>query len=135
MRALQRVFALRGGLWNARGMKEGFGVDLPATAEWLNTGVTVKKGVKYRVRAAGIWTINGYRCTADGAPNGPKTVHGVYGKLMAAVVDGNRYEHFGTDSTFVAPATGIITFTTNVMTKAERDRSTGRLYILVQPID
>jgi hypothetical protein len=135
MRALQRVFALRGGVWNARGRKEGFGVELPATAEWLDAGAVVEKGVTYRVRAAGYWTINGVaRCTADGSPDFPPTVHGPYGRLLASVENGGRYEHLSTDCTFVAPATGRITFTTNVTTREERARSTGRLYVLVEPV-
>jgi tetratricopeptide (TPR) repeat protein len=135
MRALQRVFALRGGVWNARGRREGFGVDLPATVEWFDSGAVVEKGVTYRVRAAGYWTLNGsIRCTADGAPDAPPTQYGVYGHLMAAVEGGGRFEHLSTDSTFVAPATGRLKFINNVKNQEERNRSSGNLYVLVQRV-
>ena len=135
VRALQRVVALRGGVWNARGRKDGFGVDLPATAEWLDAGATVEKGVTYRVRAVGHWTINGtLRCTADGVPDHAPTLHGPYGSLLASVENGGRYERLSSDSTFVAPASGRISFISNVNTREERNRSTGRLYVLVQPV-
>jgi hypothetical protein len=122
-------------VWNARGRKEGFGLELPATAEWLDAGAVVEKGVTYRVRAAGYWTINGVaRCTADGSPDFPPNVHGPYGRLLAAVENGGRYEHLAADCTFVAPATGRITFTSNLNTREERDRSSGKLYVLVQRV-
>jgi tetratricopeptide (TPR) repeat protein len=135
MRALQRLFALRGGVWNARGRKEGFGLELPATAEWLDAGVTVQKGVKYRVRAAGYWTINGtVRCTADGTNELPPNHIGPYGSLVAQMQNGAFYERLGTDCTFVAPATGRIQFVSNTKTVAERNNSSGSLYVLVAPV-
>jgi tetratricopeptide (TPR) repeat protein len=135
MLALQHVFALRGGLWNARGRKEGFGVDLPATAEWLDSCAIVKKGVKYHVRAAGYWTLNGnIRCTADGTKSVPATVTGVYGSLVGVIDNGDHYEHLGTDCTFVASMSGRIRFTDNVLTREEREKSSGGIYILVQPV-
>jgi hypothetical protein len=134
MGAIYRVFALRGGLWNARGRKEGFGVDLPATAEWLDGGGVVYKGVKYRVRVAGFWTLDGVRCTADGTDERPATAHGPYGCVAASVIGGPRYERFTTDSTFVAPATGRLVFISNTATKPERDNSSGRVYLLVQAV-
>jgi hypothetical protein len=134
MRALHRVFAVRGGIWNARGRKEGFGVDLSAAADWLDGGGVVHKGVTYRVRIAGVWTIDGLRCTADGSDERPATAHGPYGCVVGAVIGGARYERFTTDSTFVAPATGRLVFISNAGTKQGRDNSTGRVYILVQAV-
>ncbi len=134
MRALQRIFAARGGIWNARGRKEGFGVELCAPMEWYFDGFAhVQKGQKYHVRVAGTWTINGNRCTADGATAVPPTLNGVYGHLLAAVGD-SGYVHLGTDTTFVAPGTGRVAFTANTKSQAERELSTGSVYILVQPI-
>jgi tetratricopeptide (TPR) repeat protein len=136
MRALQRVFTLRGGVWNARGYKDGFGVDMPAAADWLDSGVVVKKGVKYHVRAAGNWVVNGaQRCTADGISTAPPTAHGPYGCLLGSVQGAGRFERLGSDTTFIAPATGTMSFNINVMTHEERKKSTGRLYILIKPVD
>jgi hypothetical protein len=109
-------------------------VDLPATAEWLDGGGVVKKGVTYRVRIAGNWTLNGIRCTADGTDQRPPTTYGPWGCVAAAVVGGPRYERLTTDSTFVAPATGRMIFISNTATKQERDDSTGRVYILIEPV-
>jgi hypothetical protein len=136
MRALQHVFALRGGIWNARGRKEGFGVDLPATVEWMDSGAIVTKGVKYHVRVAGYWTIAGVgRCTADGVNTvPPPNVNGNYGIILGAVQGGGRYEKLTSDCTFVAPATGRMTLVSNVKTREERDKSSGRLYLLFEPI-
>jgi hypothetical protein len=134
MRALRRVFALRGGVWNARGRGEGFGVELPAAAEWVDGG-SVQKGVTYRVRAAGYWTINGsVRCDPDGTDQLPATPGGPYGSFHAQVDNGGRYEPLGSDCTFVAPASGRIQFISNAPTRAERERSSGSLYILVTPV-
>jgi len=131
MRALQQVFALRGGVWNARGRKEGFGVDLPATAEWLDSTAIVKKGVKYRARVAGYWTINGVECTADGTDAVPPTVNGKIGSILASIEGDGRYQRITTDCTFVPIATGRITFVSNAHTREERDKGSGRVYVLV----
>jgi tetratricopeptide (TPR) repeat protein len=131
MRALRRVFALRGGVWNARGRREGFGVELSAAAVWLDAGAVGEKGATYRVRAAGVWTIDGARCTADGTPDHPATVYGPYGCLLAQVEGGGRTDRLGVDTTFVAPATGRMLFISNARTQTDRARSTGDIYILV----
>ena len=111
-------------------------MDLPATAEWLDGGGIVKKGTKYHVRVAGYWTISGVgQCTADGFDTvPPPNPQGKYGIILGAVEGGGRYEKITTDCTFVAPATGRMTFVSNVKTREERDKCTGRLYLLVQPI-
>lgn len=135
MRALQRVFALRGGVWNARGRREGFGTELPAHIEWFDSGANVEKGVTYRVRAAGYWTLNGsVRCTADGTPDVPPTAFGVYGRLLASVEGSGQVEQLSTDGTFVAPMTGRLKFVDNVNNQQERARSSGSLYVLVQRV-
>ena len=134
MRALQRVFALRGGVWNARGRKDGAGLEVPVSSEWVDSGIVAQQGKRYRIRAAGIWTFDGHRLTADGDPDRTTNFGVPYGGLTAHVDNTGRHLPAGTDSIVTAPATGRLLFISSANTRAERERSTGSLYVLVTPL-
>jgi hypothetical protein len=134
MRALSRVFALKGGVWNARGRKDGGGAEVAAANEWVETNMVVHKGRRYRVRAAGTWGIfGGSQCTADGLPNGPTNGQGALGTLLGAIDTAPGFIPLGTDRTFVAAATGRLRLISNMNTAADRAKNTGRIYVLIEP--
>jgi hypothetical protein len=134
MRALERVFRDRGGVWAAQGRKDRAAAEIQANGEWQGLGMTVEGGVTYRIQAAGTWYVAGVTpCTADGLRDCP-IPGGNAGTLLVAVASAlDKYQPIGSGGTFTAPASGKLVFICNMPSQAERRRNTGSVYVLVQP--
>lgn len=133
-RSVERIWKLKGGVWLAQGRKEQAVCDVLAAAEWQTGGLTVIKGRSYRIRAVGEWEITpgGLHCTADGVNYRPSGGPGAYGSLIARVETGGETILVGTNTSFIASATGRLIFISAMPTRAEREKNSGYLTVMIQ---
>jgi hypothetical protein len=131
MRAVQRVFHLKGSLWAAQGRKDAASFEVIANGDWQGGTMTVQAGISYRIRVAGMWTIHpGISCTADGTDALPATQWGAAGGLIAAVEGDARYKVVGSNGVFTAPSSGRLVFVCNMSSLPQRNKNDGKIIVL-----
>jgi tetratricopeptide (TPR) repeat protein len=133
MRAVEQVFRLKAGVWSAQRRKDAMGFEVHATEAWQAAPITLERGRRYRVRAAGTWTVNGgLTCSGDGVANRPSGGAGTYGSLLAKLDNGTEVYAIGTGGTITATNTGKLQFISAMPTHAERLKNSGSLYVLIE---
>jgi len=133
MRAVEQVFRLKAGIWGAKGRKDAIGFEVHATEAWQAAPITLERGQRYRIRAAGTWTVNGgLTCTADGVADRPSGGAGTYGSLLAKLDNGTEVYAVGTSGTITPTTTGKLQFISAMPTHAERLKNGGSLYVLIE---
>lgn len=137
MSSMERLFKLRATVWQVEGRKDRVGVEVSSKLGWQDTGYEVKKGVAYRVRAAGTWKTRlseGGKLvdvTANGIANSPVDGQGHRGQLCGRV--GSDYIILGEDKAFVAPANGRLELMSNDPEAGARKAETGEIEVLIEP--
>jgi hypothetical protein len=136
MAALERIFRLRGMIWEAEKVKDAGFCEVQAHGEWQTTGLTVKEGQTYRVRAAGTWSVKGERglveCTAAGTKErADASVSYRMGQLLGQV--NGKQMPLGEDVTFTAPASGMLMLIEGDLGESYRTANKGSLQVLIAP--
>jgi tetratricopeptide (TPR) repeat protein len=133
--ALDRINRLRAALMGADGRDDRGGCELPANRpEWTRTGFIVRKGESYHVSARGAWRLGPRdECGPEGIAT-RKYLGRPVGIIMASVESAKEGEEFttiGRDTTFVAPATGMLVVTCWEAPADKHDNS-GSLALLIE---
>lgn len=132
-RAVERIWKLKGGVWSAQGLKDRACCEILAAAEWQTCGLSIIKGRTYRIRAVGEWDITpGLHCTAEGVSDRPSGGAGAYGSLIARVESAPDPIAVGSNATFIAPVSGRLLFITAMPTRAEREKNSGSVTVMIQ---
>lgn len=137
-RAAELVFRLKAGIYRGTGRRDAGGTEVQVAAQWQESGVLVTQGKTYRIRAVGTWVFAGKTpCSAEGIAEQP-LVEGTYprGALLAGVVGGTFPPiHVKSNFLFVAPSTGILSFTSSAADQTERQKGRGTLFVLIEPLN
>lgn len=136
IRAVDLVFRLKAGVYRGGGRTDAGGIEVLAAGEWQDSGVVVVKGRQYRIRAVGTWDLGPISsCTGDGLPDASTgTVR--KGALLS------KLGNFGSDpltsasiGTFTAPETGSVCFISAAADRAQRQKYSGSLFVLIEPLN
>jgi hypothetical protein len=134
--AVDRINRLRAALMSADGRDDRGGCELAANqAAWTRTGFTVRKGETYHVSARGTWHVGPREeCGPEGIA-ARKYLGRPVGIVMASVEgsnkEGEEFTSIGRDTTFVAPATGMLVVNCWESPADKRDNS-GSLILLIE---
>jgi tetratricopeptide (TPR) repeat protein len=142
MAALERLFRLRGMTWQADKAKDRGYLEVFADTShgaWQHSGLDVRAGQSYRVRAAGTWQIRGnggpqsrLTCTASGTDQRKGADFGYrYGALLGQV--NGKIFTLGEDAVFSAPASGELLFIESDENDAARATNKGSVQVLIVP--
>jgi hypothetical protein len=135
MPAVERVFRLRGALWQAeRRTDHGF-CEVFANGAWQDSGLDLRAGQTYRIRAAGTWRVRGkngarVECTAAGTDEAPGNYIGRIGQLEAQV--GNKFHILGQDATLTPEVSGRLMLIANENDQKDRLKNTGSVQVVIE---
>jgi hypothetical protein len=136
MTATERVFRLRGAVWQAERRKEHGFCEVFANGVWQDAGMTVVAHHTYRVRAAGTWRVRGasegslLECTALGMEVRPASSYGKMGQLIGQV--GGKFYSLGQDVRFTPEASGSLVLIENDEGAPYRTSNKGSLQVLIE---
>jgi tetratricopeptide (TPR) repeat protein len=136
MLALERVFRMRGMLWQAQKRRDHAFCEVFASGAWQDSGLDVRAGQTYRVRAAGTWRVKGkgealVECTAAGMNERPPNYIGREGQLEAMV--GTKAYILGEDALITPETSGRLQLIENDDGQPFRLKNAGSLQVLIQP--
>jgi hypothetical protein len=131
--AFVKLARLKVGLLRAQGLVDVCVADVNAKGGWQATGIVLRKGQTYRVRAAGTWRVSqtdGGVCGADGTDSLPSFDNQKIGTLGGAVEGAPRWLPLGSNVTFVAPVSGQLLLACH---DPKKDDNSGVLQVIVEP--
>jgi hypothetical protein len=138
MPALERLFRLRGALWNADGRKDRAFFEVFASGVWQETSLTVVAHKTYRVRAAGVWQFKGLNpgtlleSTANGSDKRPANGYGRQGQLIGQA--GGKFYTLGESATFTPEVGGKLLLMLNEEGGApDHVNNKGSVQVLIEP--
>jgi hypothetical protein len=135
--AVDRINRLRAALMSADGRDDRGGCEIPANRpEWTRTSFVVKKGESYHVSARGTWHVSPRdQCGPEGIAT--RKFQGRPVGVIVASIEGTRegeeFTTLGRDTTFTAPASGLLVVNCWEAAAEKRDNS-GSIVLLIETL-
>ncbi|HYE17717.1 MAG TPA: bacterial transcriptional activator domain-containing protein, partial [Tepidisphaeraceae bacterium] len=135
-RAVGRVFRLKAGVYRAAGRTDHLGTDVQANQPWQESGLVVRKGATYRVRAVGTTRFKGAPATPDGTGKPSANTIGPIGLLVGLIegASGADQAKIGSSGQFTADRSGKLLLSLNA-DAAERKGAEGSVTVLIERTD
>jgi len=135
VRAVERIFRLKGGIYQATNRRDRCGLEVAAHQGWQESGLSVKQGATYLIRAVGSSTYKkGVTVSPDGSTQMSDNGIAPLGMLLARMdTKVGTYLRIGSSHRFTAEQTGKLSFLLSADSK-ELVGATGGAIVLIEQL-